>query len=568
VRRAVTVFLAASLAASACSESRSERGADPLPSVSAMADDLGADVVRRLRRGYVPGRSGEILLVPRPGNVLGQWTGGLRGKDDPRTTHAAPWADQQRVPIILHGPPHVPSGVVSDAPADMADLAPTLAGLLRFPFRAPDGRPLPGALDGTHGPPPRAVVVVVYDGGGWNLLDHWRGRWPVLRELARRGITYVNATAGSAPSSTAPVHASLGTGAYPSAHGVSENTIRLPRGELGNVYFERADTRLLAAPTLADAWDRANGNRPWVGMLGYEDWHLGMMGRGAGRPGGDRDVAILWEYESGRFWTNPVDYRLPAGLPPRAVLDERLRALDGRDGVVDGRWLSLDLKSSAFMPASPAFVEYQARALAGMLRGEPIGEDAMTDLLFVTLKSSDIGGHAWNLFGAEEGRVLAAQDRALRLVVSSLDREVGRGRWVLALTADHGLTPLPPRVGGLRIDRFELGRDVDRHFGAPIVETVHPSQLYLREEELRRAGITVEDVARYLGGYRYGDGIPPGTPLDRESTRRLAEPVLAGALPGSYLSGLTDEAIDALGVSRWDAGDLTSPPAYGALLRD
>jgi hypothetical protein len=557
------VLVAGLAAAAACTDPGGRPR--PVPTLRSMADDLGADVVRHLRRGYVSGRSGEVVLVPRPRNVLGQWTGGVQGKDDPRTTHAAPWAAQQRVPIVLYGPPFVRT-LRSDAPVDVADLAPTLADLLGFRFAAPDGRPLPGALAPGAGSP-RAVVVVVYDGGGWNLLEEWRGRWPVLQGLAREGATYLNATPGSAPSTTAAVHASVGTGSYPTTHGVAENTVRLPGGELGNVYYGRADTRLLGSPTLADAWDLAGGNRPWVGTLAYDDWHLGMMGRGAAAPGGDRDVAVLWDHEEGRFTTNPRAYRLTDQLPPGAVLEERLLALDRRDGTIDGRWMSLDLGSPGLMPGSPAFVEYQARALVGMLRGEPIGDDGLTDLLFVNFKSTDLGGHVWNLFGPEEGRVVSAQDRALRSVVEALDREVGPGRWVMAVTADHGLTPLPARIGGLRIDRFELGRDVDAHFGAPIVETVHPSQLYLRMDEVRRAGITVEDVARYVGGYRYGDGLPEGTPLDLETARRLGERVMAAALPGSYLERMTDAEVAALGPSRWPAGDLTSPPGYGPLLR-
>ena len=34
-------------------------------------------------------------------------------------------------------------------------------------------------------------------------------------------------------------------------------------------------------------------------------------------------------------------------------------------------------------------------------------------------------------------------DRDLALLFALLDNQVGRGRWILAMTADHGVLPLP-----------------------------------------------------------------------------------------------------------------------------
>lgn len=235
------VALAAALAAAGVGCTGSPPG-PPVGSrsVSGMARELGKDVVRTLHQGYVPGRSGEILLIPRPGNVI------LRRGLDPRfpsrdTSHATPWDYHQRVPIILYGPGHVREGLRAARPVDLADLAPTFADLLDFPFAAPDGTALREALrPGSR--PPRAIVLVVYDGGGWNLLEEYPDEWPVVRRLARRGTTYVNATLGSSPSVTAAVHPTMGAGAYPRAHGIPDNTVRLPGG-FGGVARPEWDSR-------------------------------------------------------------------------------------------------------------------------------------------------------------------------------------------------------------------------------------------------------------------------------------------------------------------------------------
>jgi hypothetical protein len=533
------------------------------PTVKEMAGALGADVMTALARGYDEATSTDVAFVPEPGTTVVRWSGKGLGTDaaDPRTTHPTPWDYHQRVPIILFGPGFIRRGT-SERPVDVADLAPTFAELLGFQFDAPDGESLREALGGNGREPPRAIVLVAYDGGGWNVLEQWPEGWPFQRRLAGEGFTYTNATIGSAPAVTSAIHANMGTGAYPRTHGVAEITARLPDGSVGDVYFaEEADPRLLRAETLADAWDRANGNRPWNGLLGYESWHLGMMGKGAEAEGGDRDVAVLWEDEPGigRFFVNQTLYRLPPYLPGDDELHRRLTELDGEDGAIDGAWRGWDLSDPKVVPATPAFVEHQGRAVLGMLRREAVGDDSLTDFLFVELKPTDFGGHLWNMVAPEEEAVLQAQDRVLASLVRELDREVGRGRWVLAVTADHGQTPKPETTGGLRVHPDILGRKVEAYFGRKIVEQVTPSGLFLDREALRRAEITPTDVARFVAGYRYGDGLPAD--VDRASIPGdvLARRVFAAAMPSTYLAALTEREASLLGPGAYPEGDLTSP---------
>jgi hypothetical protein len=545
-------------------------GAAEPPGLMAMARGLGADAVRHLIRGYVPGTSGEIALVPEPWNVVAQWTGGLRGAFDPRTTHATPWSYHQRVPLILYGPGFVRSAVRPSTPVDLADLAPTYAELLGFEgFDAPDGRVLREALiPGSERPdPPAVIVTVVYDGGGWNVLERWPDAWPVQRGLALEGTTYTNATLGSSPSITAPVHSTIGTGAYPRTHGIPENTARLPDGTLGDVYLDTADPALMRVDSLADQWDRSVDNLAWVGMLGYESWHLGMLGRGARAPGGDRDVAVLWDTDREDFWTNEEVYRLSEDLPGPEALQARVDELDAVDGARDGAWGDVPLEEDAYWyTGTPAFVAHQAEAVLEMLRQEPIGEDAVTDLLFVEMKAGDIAGHVWNMVGPEVSQVFAAQDELLLgPLVETLDREVGRGRYVLAITGDHGQTPTPESVGGLRVDRFRLEADVNESFGAPVVESAHPSELYLDRDVLRREGISVEDVARFVAGYRYGDGLPEGVDPGSVPEELRRRSLFAAVLPGEFLLGLGEQEVAALGPGRYPEGDLTLAPRLDVL---
>jgi hypothetical protein len=533
-----------------------------------MAESLGADVMRSLIRGYHPDTSTDIAFVPRPYNVVVRWSGEGLGTDlaDPRTTHPTPWAYHERVPIVLYGPGRegegfVASGARSDEPVDVTALSSTLASLVGMRFEA--GEPLPGGVR-DRARAPKAIVVVAYDGGGWNLLEQWPDAWPVLRGMMQDGTVYTNATIGSAPAVTSAIHANMGTGTYPRSHGVAEITARLPDGSVDDVFFgEEADPRLMLDPTFADLWDRHANNLPWVGMIGYESWHLGMMSHGAGWPGGDRDVAVLWEQEPGigEFFTNAELYELPTYVPGEEDLQARLDALDKEDGALDGFWRGYDLADPKVVPATPAFVEHQGEALLEMIRTEPVGDDGITDLVFAELKPTDFGGHLWNMVAPEEEEVLRAQDTLLGEIAATLDREVGKGEWVLAMTADHGQTPKPETTGGLRVHPDLLGQRVDEYFGRTIVEKVTPSGMFLDIPAMEEAGITLEEVARFIGDYRYGDGLPKDADRSAIPQETLEARVFAAALPSSYLAELGEEDASGFGPGEYPEGNLTEPVA-------
>jgi hypothetical protein len=104
-----------------------------------------------------------------------------------------------------------------------------------------------------------------------------------------------------------------------------------------------------------------------------------------------------------------------------------------------------------------------------------------------------------------------------------------------------------------------VGRRIDEYFGRTLVQKVTPSGLFLDHDALRAAGVTLEDVARFVATYRYGDGLPAD--VDRSAVPRedLQERVFAGVLPATYLAELTEPDAAALGRGRYPEGDLTSP---------
>jgi Type I phosphodiesterase / nucleotide pyrophosphatase len=562
-RLLIVVVLAIVVAGAAVYTLQPDRGVpEGAPEQDEMATSIGSAVMDHLFLGHVPGRSGEIMLVPKPHNfLLGEWDLTTLGTNTPdlSTSHPNPWNYLTRVPIIVNWPGVVPRDVDDYSVVDIADLAPTYADVLRMDAFDADGEPLPG-LDFSAATRPKLIFTVVIDGGGWNTLQQHPDAWPEIATLAEGGTTYVNATIGSAPSITGALHATFGTGSYPLHHGLPGNQMRGPDGRNTDTWLQNADPRYLKLPTVSELWDEANDNRPVVGTISFEGWHLGMIGHGSQREGGDRDVAALWEVEDNAWWINEDYYELPSPLATTELdrLESYEEELDPRDGVRDGTWFGHtleELQDERVRPGTPAFVRFTGDAVVDVLRSESIGRDSITDMMWIEMKMPDFAGHAWNVSEDEQEDVLRETDRQIGRFVDELDRTVGRGNYLFAISADHGQQPLPDLYGGWRVNNKELERDIEERFGN-VIEKVTPVDIYIDRDEMRARDVSTDEIARYIGTYTIGENIPEGAPgADRVPDARLGETIFAGAFSTEYLAALDAGKIESFGDGDYPEGD-------------
>ena len=568
----VIVLVAVVIAAAAVFLLRPETGVpDDAPTEDEMAGAIGTDVMRNLQRGHVPGRSGEIMLVPKPHHFLiGDWDLTTLGSDTPTlsTSHPNPWSYLARIPIVLAGD-GVPKGKIDTTSVDITQMASSYARRIGF---AMDGvsPPLPG-FESPDQTPPRAIVTVVIDGGGWDVLQQHPESWPNIARLMREGTTFTNATIGSAPSITGALHANFGTGTYPVTHGIPGNQMRGPDGENTDTWKENSDPSFLQAPSLADLWDVANHNDAVVASVSYEGWHLGMIGQGANYEGGDKDLAVLWDPGENAWWINEDFYSLPPYLDQGTDrLESYEDELDLRDHIEDGTWFGHTLDEireeneegeALVRPGAPSFVRYTGDAVVDILRKEPFGADGITDFYWIEMKMPDYAGHAWNMTGPEEADVLAETDAQIGRLWRELDRKIGPGKYILALSADHGQQPLPDLLGGWRINSDELERDIEARFGN-ILEKATPVDVYFDMDAVEEEGVALADVARWLGTYTLGENVPEGKDgAGNVPDDRLDDLLFAGVFSTDYLANLTDDEIEGFGAGEYPEGDLTSPPS-------
>jgi hypothetical protein len=470
--------------------------------------------IRRIARGYHPQRSAELQILPKAPNFVGD---GL--------PHVGPWDYTSRVPMFWYGPGFIkPLGVVGQL-ATSADISPTWARLLSVDFPAPNGRPLTDVLvpSDERRSAPRLIVTLIWDGAGRNVLDEWPDEWPNLRSLIPQGAWIEEAEVGSSPTSSAQIHATIGTGSFPQSHGVVGHSLRVD----GRIVAPwRSGPEILLRPTLADLYAEAVGDRAVTGMLGTVPIQLGMLGQGAAWRGNEKPLAVLREAPDaetlgaeGPAW-NLSDllqewYRFPEYANQLPALATYFAELEDADGIEDGRWRGHSLDDEVIEGGfqTPARIPYQTRLVEEIIGREGFGRDDVPDLLYLNYKVIDQIGHIFSMNSPEMRDALRTQDEYLPVLIDILDREVGEERWAMLVTADHGSTPDPQVSGAFQISGGKVQQAISETFGgdgAPVVEKVKQTEIFINEEELAQGGATLRDVAEFVMTLTQSDLESPG----------------------------------------------------------
>lgn len=473
---------------------------EPVPSFTSQACSLPRAWLDRTQKGYFEPRSGQISILPRTPAYMASGGGGW--------SHSGPWPYLVDVPLVFYGPGLIDARGDVDRPATTADIAPTLMKMLRGFYRT-EGRSLDevarfsgGSLGGKI---PRLLVVVVLDGGGWNVLNQWPDAWPNLARFMDEGVSYTRATVGSSPSVTPAVHTTLGTGEFPRTHGITGVPMRDEEGEVVDAFLKGESSRFIQVPTFAERWDEQQEQDAKVGMVGYEPWHLGMIGKGAEAPGADKDDAVWLDTETNEWITNPDHYNLPASIAETEGLETYIQELDAADGEVDRAWRDNAILDDADrLEETPAFIRFHTDAMMNLIQQDGYGDDDVTDLVFTNYKQIDRVGHYFNMKSDEVRDALVETDAQLGELASFLETEVGDGNYAVVVTADHGQQPDAEDIDGFGIDPREVEADIDEEFG-PVTRAVWPTEVFLLEEEMAERDVTVDEVARFLSDYRLAD---------------------------------------------------------------
>ena len=435
------------------------------------------------------------------------------------TTHASSWDYDTDIKFVLYGPGFVKEGVRLEK-TTLQNIAPTYARLIGTTApKGSMGRVMTEALVSTS-KKPRVILTIVMDGGGRSLYDAWPHAWPVIKGLAARGVEYMDAKVTQLETATAVSHVAIGTGGYPITTRIVGNEIYDPAKKQVTQSFPDYSPEFIVAPTLADEYGVSAGHKPVVIGTSFQDRAaMGMVGHGAAHhPGNKNHIVVLYaqpkrpawkeQFPGGdqehRLMTNIDLYSFPAYLRGRSPMSY-VKELTGSSGI----WMAHKIDDSSNVRFTPAYVEFECDNMLMMMDREPIDRDDVTALVYMSMKPTDYAAHRWGLESLEAREALRAQDACVGKLIQKLNTRVGEGNYVVTITADHGMMPMPEVTGGHRLSLRTLLEMIDKKFGAKIGLGGGFINLWFDQAKMKELGITNRDVTAYLRSLTAGDYYGP-----------------------------------------------------------
>jgi hypothetical protein len=457
------------------------------------ADGRRADFLQRFARAYYPGRSGQLMIVPRQGDII------TRPGPALAFMHGSPWPYDAAIPLLLAGPQVKPGTYTS--PARQQDVAVTLASALRVPMPATaTGRVLPALRP--DAPRPRAVFVLVLDGTRADYFTRHAAAMPNLTALRKRGAWFSNARIDYLPTNTASGHSTVSTGADPRAHGVNGNNLFVRSTSKRHDMYAGWNPADLMALSLSDVWQfETKGEAVIVAQGGNATSSTALAGHGACQLAGIPVFHAAYDETSGAWKTNPTCFRL---APELTSLDVRTIF------PADGKWLGHDVASPSAIRRSALFPRFEADAFIRTIEAQPIGDDDVPDLLLMNLKSLDYVGHQYGPESKEIGETLVEVDRQVARILAAIESKVGN-EYLMALTADHGM-PSEPETRDRRHYSGEVTKLLNAQFDpedGKVIAYYEPenSQIFVDTDRLAALKLTLKDLADFLRKQPFIDAV-------------------------------------------------------------
>ena len=403
------------------------------------------------------------------------------------------------------------------------------------------------SLDDASQTEPTLAIILVVDQLRADLLDRYDPLFVGgLRRLRDEGYRFTNATHDHAMTATAPGHATLATGVYPSRHGIVGNSWQeYVDGTWRSVYsMEDLDRKILGYPLLPG---RSSAN---ITRGGLPDWiseadpgsrvvsisrkdrsAIGLAAKAVGQ--------VYWllqqeaDFVTSDFYaseyptwvsdfnetTMPLEYSdsvWESTVPPQAEVltrpDTSVFESNGEDTAFPHRGVErmgsadprvLNRWRYLLTPFPDRVVVSLALAAVDEL---DLGQRGRLDYLGISLSQTDLVGHNFGPLSREQLDNLLRVDAELARLFSGLDDTVGAGRWVLALSADHGVLGIPEQ---------------------------------LAEEGLDAGRLTLDDIGELSEGLRGVLGrLPEGQdPEEAARAALMSDPLVAAVYPFSQVEG-------------------------------
>ena len=323
---------------------------------------------------------------------------------------------------------------------------------------------------------PKLVVGIVVDQMRWDYLYRYQKRYTDggFKRLLGEGFSCENTMIPYVPSVTAIGHTCIYTGSVPSIHGIAGNNF-VKDGK--KVYCTDDDSvkpvgttsvaalmspRNLWVSTIGDEMKIASNGRAKVVGVALKD-------RASILPAGHNPNGAFWfDDQTGCFITSSYymdhlpkwveafnDKRLPEQYlsqkwntlyPKNTYTESTTDENEYENGIREGVKATLPLNlpelykkyGYGIIRNTPFGNSLTLDMAKAAIDGEQLGADDETDLLTVSCSSTDYIGHQVGTHAIETEDTYLRLDKAIAYFLAYLDSKVGKGNYLVFLSADHG----------------------------------------------------------------------------------------------------------------------------------
>jgi predicted AlkP superfamily pyrophosphatase or phosphodiesterase len=329
---------------------------------------------------------------------------------------------------------------------------------------------------------PKLVVMLVVDQMRGDYVDKFLPQWTAgLRRLVDEGAWFRDAAYPYAANETCVGHATISTGALPASHAM-----------VANAWWDRETQKMVTCT--ADPNAKNSGYAGVSAKGGDSAWRMevpafaeelklqtngatrvvtfSLKARAAITMAGHKADAVTWA-DGGGWVTSNVYGAMPfieqyakahpikedygktwsRSLPEGSYwYDEKATGAVAPEGWGLTFPHPLRGKAAANEPdaafyeqwaSSPYADTYLTRLAETAVESLGLGQGGGTDFLGVSYSSVDYVGHEFGPRSWEIQDILVRLDKDLADLFAHLDKKVGRGNYVVALSADHGVVPVP-----------------------------------------------------------------------------------------------------------------------------
>ncbi len=390
---------------------------------------------------------------------------------------------------------------------------------------------------------PKLVVGIVVDQMKTEYLYRFSSDFGSggFKRLTENGFTFYNAHFNYMPTYTGPGHASIYTGTTPRYHGIVGNDWFDKSVSKNRYCTDDADVSLLGdgeaaegkmspknlkATTITDELKLSTNFRGKVIGMSMKD-------RGAILPAGHFADFAFWYSKTGAFisssfygkqlpdWASKFNtekhflkyVQKPWNtLKPMSEYDESLADENPYEGKIykaEAAVFPYDLKSmyeksgAQILRALPFGNDLLTDFAMAAIDSEQLGKDSHTDFLAISYSATDYMGHITGSRSIELQDTYLRLDASLEKLLKYLDEKVGKGQYLVFLTADHAGAENPVFLKDHKFDVENLNTKAFvkkleafgiETFGTDVILNCSNQNIFFDKEVLATKGISLNDV--------------------------------------------------------------------------